>query len=225
MRKRVVILLGILSCSEYGIFKDWEKRAQKEPISVLREIGDSLRSPKFKRKMATTPLGPKVLDLAIKISKDLDYYKLPIDSLVKCSDGLKSVVLFVYDFGIFDERWSDVLFAYREILRAALYKMENIDDLDSLERITYALQPPLMAGIYKKEYEKLIDLYRSKSVANGEIRWGMGEGDVIEAWGEPDSVDTVYSISNASFGKILYWKDRGKGVLILDGRVEDVFEQ
>ncbi len=219
------VFLIFLACSEMEIYKRWKDKSEKYPVSVLREIGDSLNSPKFRRRIARTPFGPKILDLALNISKNLNYANLPLDSLVKCAYGMKGVVMFIYDFGLFDERWSESLFAYKNILSHALKKLYKVQDLDSLEKITYALQPPIMAGIYKKEYLSLIELYRSKSIARGEVRWGMSEEDVIKAWGEPDSVDTVYSVSNASFGKIMHWIKEGKGVLILDGRVEDIFEE
>jgi len=101
--------------------------------------------------------------------------------------------------------------------------MEKINSLDSLEYITKALEPVIMAGSYRGDYERLIDLYRERSVSDGTVRWGMSEEDVIKVFGEPERVDTVYSVSMGSFGKMMIWKD--KGVLVVDGKVYEVFER
>ncbi len=223
MRKFLALSFFLINCNEMQLLNKWEERANREPTKVLKEIGDSLNSPKFRRRIARTPAGPKILNLALKISKSIDYDNLSMENLVESADGMKGAIMFIYDFGLFDERWTDALYSYKTILSSALRKLMYVENLDSLEKITHSLQPPFMAGIYKKDYEKLIELYRSKSVANGEIRWGMSEEDAIKVWGEPESVDTVYSVSNASFGKIMRWGN--KAVLILNGRVEDVFEE
>jgi hypothetical protein len=148
---------------------------------------------------------------------------MSIDSLIEAAQGLKGVIAFLYDFGKFDENWTNSIFAYKQILKSALVKMEKINSLDSLEYITKALEPVIMAGSYRGDYERLIDLYRERSVSDGTVRWGMSEEDVIKVFGEPERVDTVYSVSMGSFGKMMIWKD--KGVLVVDGKVYEVFER
>jgi hypothetical protein len=201
----------------------WEKRSEKEPVSVLREIGDSLSSPSFRKKVSLDPTSDKILDLALRIALSLNYRDMPIDSLIEVAQGLKGVIAFLYDFGKFDENWTNSIFAYKQILKSALVKMEKINSLDSLEYITKALEPVIMAGSYRGDYERLIDLYRERSVSDGTVRWGMSEEDVIKVFGEPERVDTVYSVSMGSFGKMMIWKD--KGVLVVDGKVYEVFER
>ncbi len=213
----------IYGCSGKGLVEIWEKRAENEPVSVLREIGDSLSSPSFRKRIFLDPTYNRVVDLAVGISLSLDYHKMPLDSLVVSAQGLKGVILFLYDLGKFDENWTKSIFTYKRILKSALEKMKNMENLDSLEYITKALQPAIMAGAYREDYEGLIDLYRERSVSDGTVRWGMDEEDVLRIFGEPESVDTVYSVSSGSFGKIMLWKD--KGILVIDGKVQEIFER
>ncbi len=213
----------IYGCSGKGLVEIWEKRAENEPVSVLREIGDSLSSPSFRKRIFLDPTYNRVVDLAVGISLSLDYHKMPLDSLVVSAQGLKGVILFLYDLGKFDENWTKSIFTYKRILKSALEKMKNMDNLDSLEYITKALQPAIMAGAYREDYEGLIDLYRERSVSDGTVRWGMDEEDVLRIFGEPERVDTVYSVSSGSFGKIMLWKD--KGILVIDGKVQEIFER
>jgi hypothetical protein len=196
---------------------------RRNPVSVLREIGDSLSSPSFRKKASLDPTSDKILDLALRIALSLNYRDMSIDSLIEVAQGLKGVIAFLYDFGKFDENWTNSIFAYKQILKSALVKMEKINSLDSLEYITKALEPVIMAGSYRGDYERLIDLYRERSVSDGTVRWGMSEEDVIKVFGEPERVDTVYSVSMGSFGKMMIWKD--KGVLVVDGKVYEVFER
>jgi hypothetical protein len=221
--KRWWILIFLFGCSGQALLEGWERRSEKEPVSVLREIGDSLSSPSFRKKASLDPTSDKILDLALRIALSLNYRDMPIDSLIEAAQGLKGVIAFLYDFGKFDENWTNSIFAYKQILKSALAKMEKINSLDSLEYITKALEPLIMAGSYRGDYERLIDLYRERSVSDGTVRWGMSEEDVIKVFGEPERVDTVYSVSMGSFGKMMIWKD--KGVLVVDGKVYEVFER
>lgn len=221
--RKLWILIFLFGCSGQTLLEGWEKRSEKEPVSVLREIGDSLSSPSFRKKASLDPTSDKILDLALRIALSLNYRDMPIDSLIEVAQGLKGVIAFLYDFGKFDENWTNSIFAYKQILKSALVKMEKINSLDSLEYITKALEPVIMAGSYRGDYERLIDLYRERSVSDGTVRWGMSEEDVIKVFGEPERVDTVYSVSMGSFGKMMIWKD--KGVLVVDGKVYEVFER
>ncbi len=221
--RRWWIPIVLYGCAGNGLVESWEKRAENEPVSVLREIGDSLSSPSFRKRISLDPTSNRAVDLAVGISLSLDYHKMPLDSLVVSAQGLKGVILFLYDLGKFDKNWTKSIFAYKRILKSALEKMKNMEDLDSLEYITKALQPAIMAGAYREDYERLIDLYRERSVSDGTVRWGMDEEDVLRIFGEPERVDTVYSVSSGSFGKIMLWKD--KGILVIDGKVQEVFER
>ncbi len=222
MRKALLPLLLLTSCG-VSLTEKWERRAREEPVEVLVEMADSLNSPSFRKKMNLTPLGPKVANLFSDILTSLKYYDLTLKDLLRVADADKSYIQYLYDHGLFDERWEKAVFAYREILRAARRKLAGVKDLDSLAEITRHLKPPITARAYKREYEDLVDLYREKTLSEGEVRWGMSERDVKEVWGEPESVDTVLSVAGSSFGKILHYGDRS--VLVIDGRVEDVFEK
>ncbi len=222
MRKALLPLLLLTSCG-VSLTERWERRAREEPVEVLVEMADSLNSPSFRKKMNLTPLGPKVANLFSDILTSLKYYDLTLKDLLRVADADKSYIQYLYDHGLFDERWEKAVFAYREILRAARRKLAGVKDLDSLAEITRHLKPPITARAYKREYEDLVDLYREKTLSEGEVRWGMSERDVKEVWGEPESVDTVLSVAGSSFGKILHYGDRS--VLVIDGRVEDVFEK
>ena len=217
------MILALFGCSNQSLVETWENRAKEDPVSVLKEIGDSLSSPKFRKKISLDPNYGKILDLATRIALSLNYGKMPLDSLIESAQGLKGLISFLYDFGKFDENWTNSIFAYKQLLRSALVKMEKVENPDSLEYIAKALEPVIMAGSYKADYEMLLKLYRERSVSGGEVRWGMGEEEVLRVWGEPERVDTVYSVSSGSFGKMMFWKDRG--VLVVDGKVQEVFER
>ena len=214
-----VLLLG---CGA-SLVERWERRAEKDPIGVLVEMADSLNSPSFRKKMSLTPLGPKVSNLFSDILTSLKYYDLSLEDLLRVADADKAYIQYLYDYGLFDDRWENAVFAYREILRAARRKLAKVEDLDSLAEITRHLKPPITARAYKGDYEALVDLYREKTLSEGEVRWGMSEEDVRKVWGEPEAVDTVLSVAGSSFGKLLHYGDRS--VLVIDGRVEDVFEK
>jgi len=213
----------LFGCSGQKLLEVWEERAEREPVSVLREIGDSLSSSNFRKRISLDPTSDRILDLAIRIALSLNYREMPLDSLIEAAQGLKGVISFLYDFGKFDENWTNSIFAYKQILKSAFGKMGKIENPDSLEYITRALQPAIMAGAYKGDYERLIDLYRERSISNGEVRWGMSKENVLRVFGEPERVDTVYSVSSGSFGKMMLWKD--KGVLVVDGKVQEIFER
>ncbi|NPA80231.1 MAG: hypothetical protein GXO29_04195 [Thermotogae bacterium] len=220
--RRILPLLMLLGCGN-PLLKSWEEKAKRDPVAVLEEIGDSLNSTAFRKKMSLTPLGPKVSNFVGELLLNLNYDALSLESLLRVADALKSYMQFLYDYGLFDERWERAVFSYREVLRAVKRRVASVEDLDSLAHITRRLKPPITARAYKKEYESLIEMYRRRSLQEGDIRWGMREEDVIALWGEPESVDTVLSVAGSSFGKLLNYGDRQ--VLIIDGKVEDVFEK
>ncbi|NPB02936.1 MAG: hypothetical protein GXO39_00780 [Thermotogae bacterium] len=184
-------------------------------------MADSLESSSFRRKMNLTPLGPKVSDLFSDILLTLDYGNMPLDKLLNVASALRSYMRYLYDYGLFDDRWERAVYSYREVLVAVKKRLSRVKDLDSLAEITRDLKPPIMARAYKKEYENLIDLYRHRSMEEGDLRWGMSEEDVRTLLGEPDAVDTVLSVAGSSFGKLLHYGDTS--VLIIEGKVEEVF--
>ncbi len=224
MKRPIIFLIAVLitGCG-VSLVERWEKKAQKDPVGTLLEMADSLNSSSFRRKMSMTPLGPKVSTLFSDVLTSIRYGELSLEDLLKVAEANKAYIRYLYDYGLFDDRWETAVFSYREILKAARRKLEKVEDLDSLAEITRYLKPPITARAYKKEYESLVDLYRIRTMEEGEVRWGMSERDVKEIWGEPESVDTVISVAGSSFGKILHYGDRS--VLIIDERVEDVFEK
>ncbi len=224
MKRPIIFLIAVLitGCG-VSLVERWEKKAQKDPVGTLLEMADSLNSSSFRRKMSMTPLGPKVSNLFSDVLTSIRYGELSLEDLLKVAEANKAYIRYLYDYGLFDDRWETAVFSYREILKAARRKLEKVEDLDSLAEITRYLKPPITARAYKKEYESLVDLYRIRTMEEGEVRWGMSERDVKEIWGEPESVDTVISVAGSSFGKILHYGDRS--VLIIDERVEDVFEK
>jgi len=178
MRGQVALVVAVLitGCG-VSLVERWEKKAQKDPVGTLLEMADSLNSSSFRRKMSMTPLGPKVSNLFSDVLLSIKYDELSLEDLLKVAEADKAYIRYLYDYGLFDERWETAVFSYREILKAARKKMEKVEDLDSLAEITRYLKPPITARAYKKEYESLVDLYRLRTMEEGEVRWGMSEKD------------------------------------------------
>ena len=220
MKRFVPITLLLMGCGA-GLTEVWEKEAESDPIGTLYEIADSLNSPSFRKRMRYSPLAPKVSNLFITILEGIRPDTLNLSDALKLAEALNLYMKYLYDFGLFDERWERAVFAYKLLLSGVKRRLRDVNDLDSLASITRKLKPFVSSRVYKAEYESLIDMYRRRSIESGDIRWGMKEEDVYEILGYPQRVDSVMSISESSFGKILHYP--GKKILIMRGRVEDIF--